>query len=331
MRILRNPNLRPAVVLLLALLSAPALLWAAPLALSNQAPLARLYGVPAALPAQLLAPGATQWQLTSTLANTFSKDTTHDEAIFLDGESEELRLQWRHGIVRGTTALEFGAMLPWVHHGSGILDHTIVEFHDLAGLPQGNRTKFEADRLRYAYRDGDRLLLEFEDSGAALGDLQLSAGWALLPVRGHTLALRLHVKLPTGDADRLTGSGATDVAAALHMSHTLLGGELDVAAGVAALGKGDVLRAKQRDVAAYGHAAWAYPWSADVGAIVQLGFNSAFYQDTDLAELNGAAWLGLGARYRIANEWALDLALIEDVMINSTPDVGFQLALRYTP
>lgn len=318
-------------VLLAGMLVAPAASAgdATPLAFSNQAPLARMYGVPTPQPARLLAPSTSQWLLTSTLANTFSKESATDEAIFLDGESEELRLQWRRGLTLGGQALELSAALPWVHHGGGILDHSIIEFHDLFGLPQGNRTRFDSDQLRYAYVDGDRRY-EFEQSGGAFGDLQLGVGMALAQSAEHALSARLHVKLPTGDVDRLAGSDATDVSVALHFAHALWGGEFDAAAGVVALGDGKILAHKQRDAAGFAHAAWSWPWSNTLDLVAQLGANTAFYEDTNLTELGEAVYLGVGARYRASPAWAVEFGVIEDILVNSTPDVGFQLALRYT-
>lgn len=304
---------------------------ATPLALSNQAPLARMYGVPSAMPAQLLTPSHSQWLVTSTLSNTFSKEGSTREAIFLDGESEELRLQFRRGVVIGGHALELSAALPWVHHGSGILDRSIVEFHDFFGMPQGNRTRFNNNQLRYAYRDGNRLLLEFEHSGAAFGDLQLGVGTTLSQSADSTFSARIYLKLPTGDADRLSGSEAADVSTALHYAQGLWGGGFDGAIGVVALGDGEVLEDKQRDYAAFGHASWSYPWSQALDLVVQLGANSSFYRDTDLTELGDAAYLGVGTRYRATSEWAVEFGVIEDILVNSAPDVGFQLALRYSP
>lgn len=302
-----------------------------PLALSNQAPLVRLYGVPAAQPARLLAPDASQWLLTSTLANTFSKDATDREAIFMDGESEEVKLQWRYGLELDGKSLELFAALPWVHHGGGFLDHSIVEFHDLLGLPQGNRTRFDNNQLRYAYRDGNDLMLDFEQSGGAFGDLQLGVGAALSQTDAHTVSARVYVKLPTGDDDHLSGSGAADITLALHYAQPLWGGGIDSAFGVVALGDGDVLAQKQRDFAAFGHLAWSYGWSQSLDLIAQLGANSAFYDDTDMTELEGALYLGLGTRYRVTPAWAVEFSVVEDILVNSTPDIVLQLGLRYTP
>jgi len=111
----------------------------------------------------------------------------------------------------------------------------------------------------------------------------------------------------------------------------LWGGGFDCALGVVALGDGDILEGKQADYAGFGHIAWSYPWSATLDVITQVGANSSFYQDTNLTELGDAMYVGVGTRYRATPAWAVEFAVIEDLLVNSTPDVGFQLALRYTP
>lgn len=302
-----------------------------PLLLRNPSVLTRLYGLPVVLPARLLAPEQSLWQAGVTLANTFSRDADSREAVFLDGELTELKLLWRGGASIGEQQLEFSAMLDAVHHGGGVLDHGIEQFHSSFGLPQGNRKRFDNDGLRYAYRDGDALLLEFEQGGSALGDLQLGTALRLFEDAQRVATARLTLKLPTGDADRLGGSGAADVALALHAGAALWGGQLDAAGGAVLLGDGDVLADKQRDAAAFGHVAYVYPWSSAVALLVQLGGNSGVYADTAMTGLEDSAFMALGTRWRVHRHWSLEAALTEDILVNSVPDVAFSLGLRYQP
>jgi len=302
-----------------------------PLALRNPSALTRLYGIPVAQPAALLPSQASLWQLNTSVANTFSRDSDANEAIFLDGELTQLQLGWRHGVAVGSQALEVYTALEAVHHGGGFLDHSIEQYHSAFGLPQGNRTRFDTNGLRYAYRDGDELQLEFEQGGAALGDLQLGAAYALYQQEQRAVSARLTLKLPTGDADQLAGSGAADLALALHGGMPWWRGQLDAAGGVVLLGDGDVLPRKQRDAAAFGHVAYAYPWTPAVALLAQLGGNTAMYADTSMEALKDSAFLAVGARWQLHPAWALEASLIEDILVNSTADVTFSLGLRYAP
>ena len=71
--------------------------------------------------------------------------------------------------------------------------------------------------------DRDDLLLDFEQSGGAIGDLQLGVGAALSQRDGHALTARLYLKLPTGDAEHLSGSEATDITAYASLAARLPG------------------------------------------------------------------------------------------------------------
>jgi len=217
---------------------------------------------------------------------------------------------------RCTTAVDFS-----ITASSNITAHSVCR----------NRTRFDTNGLRYAYRDGDELQLEFEQGGAALGDLQLGAAYALYQQEQRAVSARLTLKLPTGDADQLAGSGAADLALALHGGMPWWRGQLDAAGGVVLLGDGDVLPRKQRDAAAFGHVAYAYPWTPAVALLAQLGGNTAMYADTSMEALKDSAFLAVGARWQLHPAWALEASLIEDILVNSTADVTFSLGLRYAP
>jgi hypothetical protein len=52
--------------------------------------------------------------------------------------------------------------------------------------------------------------------------------------------------------------------------------------------------------------------------------------DSELTALGEEALLGtLGGRWRFANNWALDFSLIEDLLVETAPDVTFQASIRY--
>ena len=52
--------------------------------------------------------------------------------------------------------------------------------------------------------------------------------------------------------------------------------------------------------------------------------------DSDIDALGtDAILLSLGARWRFAPNWALDLNFVEDAQVETGPDVTFQASLRY--
>ena len=53
--------------------------------------------------------------------------------------------------------------------------------------------------------------------------------------------------------------------------------------------------------------------------------------DSELTALGDeAVMLSLGGRWRFSPHWALDVSFIEDVQVETAPDITFQASLRYS-
>jgi len=131
------------------------------------------------------------------VANDFRRSGAVDE----DSETARLALRWRERLrPDGTDAwLE----VPFVARGGGMLDSAIDAWHrNILGWEDPVRSQTDRYRSRVnlagQYRFG---------SAAGLGDVSAGVG---LPRPGFTA--RLAIKLPTGNAARLLGSGGVDLA-----------------------------------------------------------------------------------------------------------------------
>ena len=113
---------------------------------TNQSPLVAIYGLPAAGPARVLAPGRISAELRADIVSNFTRARATQEDILLDGETYRYTLALKHGIGE---RLEVGVELPYVMHREGFLDSFIVDWHDFFQLPQGGRDDAPKDRLAY--------------------------------------------------------------------------------------------------------------------------------------------------------------------------------------
>ena len=288
-------------------------------------PLLAGYGLPSALPARL---SAESWTVAADLnwASTSLLQRDGSEQLIVDAEVREARVtigrSWSNG---------FAAQLqiPYRYTGGGVLDDAIDSWHDFFGLPEGARAIMPTDRIRVAYASDGAVLLDVQSSQSGLGDISLDFGRSLYDTTSGAVAAWLSVKVPSGDADRLTGSGATDVSLAIAGEHRL--GEDWSAfgqAGVTWLGDGERLSAQQSSVA----------WSALVGIgwnawrgldlKAQLDAHSAVFDDAALDFLGEALVLTVGGDYRFASGWRLDIAVSEDIAVESSSDVVFVFGLR---
>lgn len=136
----------------------------------------------------------------------------------------------------------------------------------------------------------------------------------------------LSLKLPTGDTDKLTGSGTTDLALSLASSQQLstrFTSQQQVSLSM--LGNGKRLNSQQE--------AWVWSGSLGVATLVtshwdvtlQLDGHTRVF-DSNLRALGNALQLSVGPRYQ-SHLWSSTLLISEDVAVDTAPDVQFQLGI----
>jgi hypothetical protein len=219
-----------------------------------------------------------------------------------------------------------------------MLDGLIENWHDAFGLPQGGRDDAPRNRLHYFYTETDEKEdIDFSDSGTGLGDTSIYLAYQLnqnSPTVRRYIALRGGIKLPTGNSDQLRGSGATDFHLRLAASdgETLKSLDVTLFASVGALwlGHGDILADKQQRTVGFG--SFGLGWSAlkRVTVKVQIDAHTNFFSDSQLKQIDSpSAQLATGGTIKISDNLAVDLCVVEDIVVDTAPDVTFQLALSY--
>ncbi|HSR11971.1 MAG TPA: DUF3187 family protein [Thermodesulfobacteriota bacterium] len=298
----------------------------------NQSPLVQIFGLPFIGNPRVLPKGKGDVRLTVDLANTYIQDSNPKESILLDGESTRITVDARYGILTG---FEVGIAVPYIIQGGGFLDDFLIDYHNAFGFPQGGREQAPRNRLLYQYQKGRQSLLNVNQSGNGIGDLQLNGGYQLYesPSKpSRAVALRSSLKLPTGDSDGLRGSGSTDVALWLVAGddYGFSRGRIGVfgAAGIMGMTEGNVLPDQQRNAVGFG--ALGIGWSPLrwLTLKVQANAHTSFYKQSDLRELNlSSVQLTMGGTLAFTEKISLDLGVTEDVVVNTSPDVVFHVSL----
>jgi hypothetical protein len=302
----------------------------APFQISNRSPLVQIFGLPAAEGTRLAPAGDTEARLLLDVASHFETASEKGETLVLDGESHRYTLALRRGLGR---RLEVGLDLPWLAHRGGSLDGFVEGFHQTFGLDADWRSRAPRDRLLFRYVRHGREELRLDHSVSGLGDLRLTGAWRLREEDAPgALTLRGSLKLPTGDSDRLLGSGSTDLALALAAAKEWpVAGRLGLhgSAGLLLLSRGEVLAERQRRAVAFGSLALGWLPGKRLTYRLQLDAHSPFYRGSALGELTDPALQGtVGAAVRLAERVSLELAVIEELIWNTSPDVTFHLALN---
>lgn len=300
-----------------------------PLQVSNQAPLAMLCGVPTLDRARVLGAGDAEAGLRWDLSSNYTTGNNAAEQLVFDGESSRLALRLERGFADGWEA---GVEIPLVAHRRGALDGFIEGWHDFFGLPQGGRDAVAYDQLDYSYRKDGRLLVSQQDEATGLGDLRLLLSRQLFDASDSAVALHASLEVPTGDADELLGSGSFDLAVWLSGERSwLLSGQrlaLHWGGGVLLADSGDVAAAQRRPLA--GTASLGLAWAAwrNLALQLQLDAHTSLFEDSGLRQIDAAAaQLALGGALALGDRSRLELAVVEDIAVDTAPDVTFHLAL----
>jgi hypothetical protein len=325
-------------ILLLIIICYPSLVQSAeivPFATRNQSPLLSIFGLPAANDPEVIAPGTKQLSLSADLASNYVSDAAASEQILLDGESLRINLRGRLGLASG---LEIGLEIPFIVLGGGFLDDFIIGYHNTFGFPQGGRDTAPRNRLLYLYSKNNVEKLRLENSSSGIGDISLQGGWQLYKGQGDypgALSLRAQLKLPTGDSDRLQGSGSTDLALwldagkgfPLPVGHFVVYG----GAGLLAMTNGKVLPDQQRNFAGFGNAGIGWDPFSFLVLKIQADAHTPFYQNSQLKEVDSySVQLTIGGTIALGKKTSIDIGVTEDLIVNTAPDVVFHLALRRT-
>lgn len=302
----------------------------------NQSPLVQIYGLPAAGNAILLSPGGKEVRAVLDHASNYVDDTAAGEQILLDGETTRMAVSGRYGLGKN---VELGFEIPYVDHSGGFLDGFIIDYHNFFGFSQGGRDQAPRNRLLYRYTRSGVEKLRLDRSGGGLGDVSLAAGYKLyhdgkeFPT---AVALRASLKLPTGDSAALRGSGSTDFSGWLTASSDYklpLGhGTTFAAAGLMAMTNGDILPDQQRRQVGFGSLGTGWSPLSWLALKVQFDAHTAFYNGSGLRALSeNAVQVQIGGTLGLSERTTLDIAVSEDIVTQTSPDVvfHFDLGMRF--
>ena len=296
----------------------------------NFNPFVQIFGLPYTQSAAVAKKGETGWRSQLNYLNSSNSETDSNDGVLIDGETSRLDFSLRHGVADG---IEVGIDIPWIFHEPGMLDQLIENWHDITGLPNGERDKQGTNDLDYVLIGNGQTLYSINSSQNGIGDVVLSAGWQPGYWRNQPdsdFALRAAFKLATGDEGKLLGSGASDVSVTAHYDKKPAGSNwsLFLQGGASWLGDGDRVEDFQEDfVASFSVGVQYSQWSSlELG--VQIDGHSAVY-DTDLDDLGrGSVQLVVGGSWIVNKSSRFRFAVGEDLLVDTAPDVVFHIGYQ---
>jgi len=294
-----------------------------PLLTRNESPFSIIYGLPLASSAHLLSNNDSRWISSFNISNTINSQSNSNEDLFIDVETWHVNFLYDYAFKENWM---FRLQLPYIVHSGGILDSAIDSYHQVLSLPESIRPAFPHDEININLSHNNSVLTDISSGQQSLGDISLQFAWQAEQSEKHALSYWFSFKLPTGNEDRLTGSGATDFAAWASMDWGLTDTRwLYGQAGLLYMSDSNALLSLQNNWALFGNAGMKFqPWN-DIEIKTQLDFHSAFY-DSDLDFLSHVIQLTFGGTYNINKKHKLDFAVVEDILNSASPDVSFNVS-----
>lgn len=274
------------------------------------------------LPSPLPASSVHSLSVSAAIGNVSLDQNAGNERLQLDAEVQQWSLRYTRPL---NERWQLHVELPWLKISGGMLDGFIENWHHTFGLPNGNRAGWAQNRLFVQHQAAGQVDFLTQVNSQHIGDVSVSTGRSWSNSNTHT-ALWLTVKLPTGNAALLTGSGTMDTAVTLgteqrNWSRLTTYQQLSFSL----LGKGERLSEQQRNYALSGLIGGDFHFTSHWDFTTQLSAHSGIY-DSALRILGNSTQLSFGPVYQ-RNAWRSTLLVTEDIDVDTAPDVQFEFIL----
>ncbi len=312
----------PTILLGLALVGPAVAQETVPLRTRNLNPMVAIFGLPTWETG--LEGRSGELAVVADIANHYRLSRRGEEQLILDGETWRASFFYKRSLAERWT---FGVEVPLLRQSGGVLDDVIDGWHAVFNLPDGSRNLLPEGQLIFLYNDRGENTFALSDSRSGLGDTQISIARMVGGDSG--ILLRAIVKLPTGKANMLAGSGATDLSVTALRRRLVSWRSHQIGyywgLGVMKLGDPDFFATRSEDWVGLGVLGGSWQPFAKLGFKVQFDYHSRFY-DSALDELGkNSIQASIGGWWEFDDRRILNFAINEDLIIRTAPDVSVHL------
>ena len=299
-----------------------------PLSVKNLSPLQAVIGIPA----QRSAVGTEGFAITvnTALASHFVSRQTTEENVLFDGETQHhsLGLRWRL-----SEGWEATVQLPMRHHSGGFADSYINDWHDFFGMSDGGRSVATDNQLEFRYQAPNQALLLTRDS-SGLGDFSFEVSRLDSPRDSISIAYAVGYEAGSGSTREWLGNGCADWYAVTRVSGDLLEQwpiYWHAQLGVSRPAQGGIFGTNNRSSLVFTGLSAEWVVSDQWSLIAQVDSHESAFKSSLAAVGESAVMLGLGLRRQLAAGWAADIGFVEDIRVETAPDIIFQASIYYRP
>ena len=308
-----------------------------PLAIRNQSPIQLLFFQ--FVPERAVPLGHKEVLLRVDISetNTLTADTGRD------GLSGRLDLEMTYANVQARIGLdkdwEVGIDVPIIAMHGAFMDSFIDWFERFINYERAiraeEREQGTENQFTYRVSRNGETILQGVDGRVGVGDIAFQVKWAPPPLRETdstpAVAMRLALKVPTGDADAAFGSGRPDIAFGLALEKTLarwtLHGNLNMTVPIGSRFDGLDIQPIYSGLLGF-----EYRFVPALAVVGQLSANSAPFLDTGLDFFDDwSDWAALGLSWAPSPAWRVQGGIMENLFTSADAgaDFGFFLSASY--
>ncbi len=266
------------------------------------------------------------WSSSLVITNALNIQSNTEENIYLDYEAYRFNFSYQYGL---DDKWNLKLDVPLIYQSGGFFDSAIDSWHEFFGLHRADRPFVEHNQydIQYAYQS--QTLVDLNEASTTLGDIQLAIARSLIENSSTTMSLWASLKLPTGNEDKLTSNGATDLSAWLALNQQLSENwVINLNTGAVVLGSNNYKNIPLSDYALYGHIMLGWLVTDNINLKLQLQGHTSYYEQSQLPILGDTYFLTFGGTITLNQCNQLDFAVSEGIKVDTSPDASFLISWR---
>ncbi len=290
----------------------------------NYNPFALMVGLPELKSAFLLPAHSRQMSITSTISNQWNIASEAGETIFVDGEVNITDVNFSYGFSNWALTVN----IPWIAYQRGSLDPLIEGFHQNLSMPNGGREYFYQNQLLFIYsNEQTQQSLRIDKPVSGVGDVRINLAAQVKRSDVFASSIGIQLKLANGDAEQWLGSDSYDIA--VYNNFEWLQGSWQTQFQLALVMMQDAgfLQGQREKLAGALSLAVNYNMTSQLWWSLQYDMHTALFTNSNIASLSDSQMMSMAIAWR-GKSWGVHFAMLEDVVVASAPDVGFQLGFN---
>ncbi len=282
---------------------------------------------------QTLSKGASRFRLDTAVQNFIVDEKNSRYKAVVDVEVIRTSLNLSYGI---SDNLEVGMEIPFYVLYKGFLDSFILDFEkSIDATTPMSRQQNGVNNFTYLLRRNGDTLISMDSPYGGVGDIALTAKVRhiynseikYMP----SVSTRYAIKLPTGDDDRLLGSGKADFGIGIILEKSFGSSSYYLNLNGIFVGDPDFLKGMKMDpIFSYTTAA-EFSLTERFSVLLQLMGNTSPFPQSGLTFLDDHVMdFLIGLNYLIGNSTLLQFGLTENILDDSSPDFSIHIGMGMT-